>query len=77
MLSELARRPVDASPSEANFVWLSAPGIEGIELAQRLERFGVYVKPGAEFGAGDHVRAQIQDTPATDRLLRALDWALS
>ncbi len=76
VLSELARRPVDASPSEANFVWLSAPGIEGVELAQRLERFGVYVKPGAEFGAGDHVRAQIQDAPATDRLLRALDSAL-
>jgi histidinol-phosphate aminotransferase len=76
LLSELARRPVDASPSEANVVWLSAPGIEGVELARQLERFGVYVKAGAEFGAGDHVRAQVQDEPATDRLVRALDGAL-
>jgi histidinol-phosphate aminotransferase len=75
--SEIAGRPFDAPPSEANFVWLSAPGLEGLELARRLERFGVFVKPGAEFGAGDHVRAQIQDAPATDRLLRALDGALA
>ena len=76
LLAELARRPVDAPPSEANLVWLSAPGIEGLELSHRLERFGVYVKPGAEFGATDHVRVQVQDRPASDRLLRALDGAL-
>jgi histidinol-phosphate aminotransferase len=76
LLDELGRRPVDAPRSEANVVWLAAPGVEGVELAGRLERFGVYVKPGAEFGASDHVRAQIQDAPATDRLLRALDGAL-
>ncbi len=76
LLAELGRRPVDAPASEANVVWLAAPGVEGVELAGRLERFGVYVKPGAEFGASDHVRAQIQDAPAIDRLLRALDGAL-
>ena len=46
------------------------------ELAHRLERYGVYVKPGAVFGASDHVRVQVQDAPATERFLRALDGAL-
>ena len=77
LLSELADRPIDAAPSEANLVWLSAPGIQGADLAARLDRFGVRVKRGAEFGASDHIRATVQDRPAGDRLLRALDGALA
>jgi len=76
LLAKLADRPVDAPPSEANVVWLSAAGMEGAELAHRLQRYGVYVKPGTAFGASDHVRFQIQDAPATERFLRALDGAL-
>jgi histidinol-phosphate aminotransferase len=68
--------PVDADPSQANFVWLSARGMEGAQLADRLRRQGVIVAPGGPLGADDHVRITIRDTPATDRLLRALEIAL-
>ena len=76
LLSELAHRSIDAAPSEANVLWLSVPGVEGADLAARLDRFGVRVKKGAEFGAGDHIRVTVQDRPAGERLLRALDGAL-
>lgn len=76
LISELTDRSIDTAPSEANVLWLSVPGIEGADLAARLDRFGVRVKRGAEFGASDHIRATVQDRPAGDRLLRALDGAL-
>jgi histidinol-phosphate aminotransferase len=72
----LADIGIDAAPSEANILWLSAPGIEGVELAHRLEELAVMVKPGASFGATDHVRVAVRDSAATDRLLRALAIAL-
>jgi hypothetical protein len=37
----------------------------------------VRVKAGATFGATDHVRVQVRDSAASERLLRALDLALS
>jgi histidinol-phosphate aminotransferase len=76
LLSELTDRSIDAAPSEANVLWLSVPGIEGADVAARLDRFGLRVKKGAEFGASDHIRVAVQDRPAGDRLLRALDGAL-
>ena len=69
--------PVDASPSQANFVWMRAHGISGAELADRLRRQGVLVAPGGPLGADDHVRITIRDERATDRLVRALAIALS
>jgi histidinol-phosphate aminotransferase len=77
LLEALAGLPVDAEPSQANVIWLSAPGIEGAELARRLEHRGVIVTPGGAFGATDHVRASVQSPQATDRLLRALETALA
>jgi histidinol-phosphate aminotransferase len=64
--------PVDAADSQANFVWLTAAGLSGAELAGRLERAGVIVAPGGPLGADDHVRATIRSASATDRLLDAL-----
>ncbi len=52
--------PVDAPHSQANLVWLAAPGLSGAELAARLERHAVLVAPGGPLGAEDHVRAAIQ-----------------
>jgi histidinol-phosphate aminotransferase len=72
----LAHLPIDATPSQANFLWLAAPSLTGDELAARLERQGVIVQPGGPLGAEDHVRAAVQGPPATDRLLRALEIAL-
>jgi histidinol-phosphate/aromatic aminotransferase/cobyric acid decarboxylase-like protein len=67
--------PVDAPGSQANFVWLHAPGLTGAELAGRLERAGVIVAHGGPLGADDHVRASIRGAAATDRLLQALAGA--
>lgn len=37
LLNALASMPVDAPPSQANFVWLRAAPLSGAELAARLE----------------------------------------
>jgi histidinol-phosphate aminotransferase len=76
LLEELHSLPVDVTPSEANFVWLSAPGMTGSLLAVRLGEGGVIVAPGGPLGADDHVRASIRNSGATDRLLEALRKAL-
>ena len=68
---------VQATESQANFVWLAAPGRSGAELASRLRDRGVIVAPGGPLGADDHIRASIRDARATDRLLEALDGVLS
>ncbi len=76
LLNALHDLPVDAPHSEANFVWLHAPGLSGAELAGRLERAGVLVAAGGPLGADDHVRAAIRGAAATERLLSALEQAL-
>ena len=76
LLDALRDRGVEAADSQANFVWLTAAGLSGAELAARLRRQGVIVAPGGPLGADDHVRAGVRNGAATDRLLRALDNAL-
>jgi histidinol-phosphate aminotransferase len=77
LLEALRELPVDATPSEANFVWLAADGMSGAELAARLRERGVIVAPGGPLGADDHVRASVRHAVATDRLLEALRGVLS
>ncbi|MFL5825350.1 MAG: pyridoxal phosphate-dependent aminotransferase, partial [Thermoleophilaceae bacterium] len=72
LLDALHDMPVDAPDSQANFVWLRAPGLTGSELAARLERAGVVVAPGGPLGDDHHVRAAIRGAAATERLLEAL-----
>ena len=69
----LADLNLDAAPSQTNTLWVSAPGIEGEELAARLDHMAVKVRAGATFGATDHIRVQIRDRAASDRFLRALE----
>jgi len=76
LMEGLAKLPVDVSPSQANFVWLAAPGISGLELANRLREGGVIVAPGGPLGAEDHVRASIRHAAGVDRLLDALKAVL-
>jgi histidinol-phosphate/aromatic aminotransferase/cobyric acid decarboxylase-like protein len=64
--------PVDAPDSQANFVWMRAPGLTGAELAGRMERAGVIVAHGGALGDEDHVRAAIRGGAAAERLLSAL-----
>ena len=61
----------DVRDSQANFVWLHAPGLSGDALAEALRRQGVVVAPGGPLGAEDHVRAGVLDESATSRLLAA------
>src|SRR5919197_2880885 len=54
LLGALRERPVRASPSQANVVWLRADGLEGAELAHRLQRSGVIVRAGGPLGDPAH-----------------------
>jgi histidinol-phosphate aminotransferase len=67
----------DVADSQANFVWLQAPGMSGDALAVALRRQGVLVAPGGPLGADDHVRVSILDAAATDRVLRAYENAVA
>jgi histidinol-phosphate aminotransferase len=73
LLEGVRRMRLEADDSQANFIWLRAPGLSGNELANRLRRQGVTVAPGGPLGADDHIRATVRDSAATDRLLRALE----
>ncbi len=77
LLGACSSLAVEADPSQANFVWLRAPGASGAQLADALRRQGVIVAAGGPLGADDHVRITVRDTAATDRLLSALEKALS
>jgi histidinol-phosphate aminotransferase len=68
----LRELPVNALPSQANVAWLAAPGLDGVELARRLERHAVLVAPGAPLGDPGHVRVALSRAAATERLLQAL-----
>jgi histidinol-phosphate aminotransferase len=73
LTDQLTDLGIEATPSQSNTLWISKPGIEGEELAQRLDHLAVRVKPGATFGATDHIRVQIRDQASNDRFVRALE----
>ncbi|HEX6696279.1 MAG TPA: aminotransferase class I/II-fold pyridoxal phosphate-dependent enzyme, partial [Solirubrobacteraceae bacterium] len=64
---------LEVAPSQANVLWLRAPGVNGGELARRLERHGIIVAPGGPLGDDACVRVSIHRPEAGDRLLRALE----
>jgi histidinol-phosphate aminotransferase len=73
LLSAIPGLPVDARPSQGNFVWLSKPGVRGAMLASQLENEGVIVAPGGPLGADDHVRVSVRGGAAVERLIAALE----
>src|SRR6476661_748345 len=76
LLLELrSRDKVTVTPSQANFVWLEATGMDGSELTRRLDRAGVRVASGGALGDPKRIRVSIHDSTAGDRFLRALDGA--
>jgi histidinol-phosphate aminotransferase len=77
LLERLYELPIDAAPSEANVVWLRAPGLSASELTGRLQRSGVLVMSGSEVGDPEHVRVTIQGSAAVTRLLDALSATLT
>jgi histidinol-phosphate aminotransferase len=76
VLDALTALPVTAPHTQANFVWMSAHGLSGEELAARLETARVLVADGNDLGDARYVRAAIRDRHAADRLLWALGEAL-
>jgi histidinol-phosphate aminotransferase len=69
---ELQRLGLTVTPSVANLLWIGGGGVDGAELAARLERAKVLVASGGRFGDDTHVRAAVQDRAAGDRLLEAI-----
>jgi histidinol-phosphate aminotransferase len=76
LTAELGRLPVAVTPSQANVLWLRADGLDGIELAHRLERRGVIVQPGGALGDPGHVRVTVRGREAGDRFVGVLTRAL-
>ncbi len=63
--------------SQSNFLWLGHPGLDGGELARRLQRSAVAVVPGASLGDSRFVRASIPGPGESERLLGALTAAVA
>jgi histidinol-phosphate aminotransferase len=76
VLDALTALPVTAPHTQASFVWMSAHGLSGEEVAARLEAARVLVADGKDLGDARYVRAAIRDRHAADRLLWALGEAL-
>ena len=75
-MQSLPALSLTVTPSQANFVWMTADGLTGEELAGRLESSRVLVADGRPFGDPRYVRAAVRDRHSTDRLVWALTEAL-
>jgi histidinol-phosphate aminotransferase len=66
---------LSARPSQANVIWVEAPGPHGgADLAHKLERAGIVIASGARWQAPERARITVPHRPEhTDRLLRALN----
>jgi len=75
LTAALHERGVDVPASQANVLWLAAPGPRGgAELADRLARAGIVVAGGAALGAPDRIRVTVPHRASdAERFLRALD----
>jgi histidinol-phosphate aminotransferase len=71
----LRERCVDVPPSQANVLWLAAPGPRGgAALSDSLQRAGVLVAPGGPLGSIDRVRVTVPHRPEdVERLIGALN----
>jgi histidinol-phosphate aminotransferase len=77
LTEQLRSLGLELSDSEANLLWVGAPGMDGAELATRLERGNVRVAGGGIFGDPDRVRVAVQSRVAGDRLVQAMTAALA
>jgi histidinol-phosphate aminotransferase len=76
LISALRRRDFEVPDSQANFLWIAHPSLDGGELAARLARAGVLVAAAAGLDEPRHVRISVRDSRASDRLLEAIDGVL-
>jgi histidinol-phosphate aminotransferase len=73
----LRQRGFELSDSQANFLWVAHPTLDGGELASRLARSGILVAAGEALGEPRHVRIAIHDEATSTRLMNAIDRALA
>jgi histidinol-phosphate aminotransferase len=76
LITALRQRHFEVSDSQANFLWIAHPTLDGAEISARLARAGVLVAVGGALGEPRHVRIAIHDDASSTRLLSALDRAL-
>jgi histidinol-phosphate aminotransferase len=77
LTTALRQRGFELSDSQANFLWLAHPTLDGGELAARLARSGILVAAGDALGEPRHVRIAVRDEASSTRLLNAIDGALA
>jgi histidinol-phosphate aminotransferase len=73
LTTALRERGFEVADSQANFLWVAHPTIDGAELSVRLGQAGVLVAAGSALGEPRHVRIAVHDEAASTRLLGALD----
>ena len=71
----LPDRGLEAPPARPTSSGCAPRASTAAQLAERLQRGGVIVAPGAALGDPERVRVAVQGPQATDRLLRALELA--
>lgn len=76
LTAALRKRGFEVAESQANFLWIAHPMLDGGELAARLSRAGVLVATGAALGEPRHLRVSITNRIASDRLITAIDGVL-
>ncbi|HWT95478.1 MAG TPA: aminotransferase class I/II-fold pyridoxal phosphate-dependent enzyme [Solirubrobacteraceae bacterium] len=76
VLDALQGTPYEVEASQANVLWMRLPGVEGAELAARLERQGVIVQAGGGLGEPERIRVSVHLPEHALRLVRALELAL-
>jgi histidinol-phosphate aminotransferase len=76
LTTALRQRHIEVSDSQANFLWVAHPTLDGGELATRLARSGILVAAGDALGEPRHIRILIRDEAASTRLINAIDRAL-
>jgi histidinol-phosphate aminotransferase len=76
LITALRERHFEVTDSQANFLWVAHPSVDGGELVARLARAGVLVAGGDALGESRHVRIALRNAACSERLLGALDKAL-
>jgi histidinol-phosphate aminotransferase len=73
VVEALRDTPVEVQASQANVLWMRAPGLDGAELTRRLELHGVIVQPGGTIGEPDFIRVSVHLPQHAERLMHALE----
>jgi histidinol-phosphate aminotransferase len=76
LTATLREQGFEVADSQANFVWVSHPSLDGAELTARLGNASVLVAAGGALGEPRHVRIAVHDEAASARLLSALEQTL-